>query len=115
MCEKFLAAGFNVEWKDVKTKLNNLTKKYKNEIKKRGPSQWHHFAKVHRILSAEKPINLEEYVLDSMDPDEGKWDRFMSFISDSSDSYSEDSSVIPESSESESFEPCGSAGPPAKK
>ncbi|XP_062124938.1 uncharacterized protein LOC133838029 [Drosophila sulfurigaster albostrigata] len=114
MCEKLLAAGFNVEWKDVRIKIDNLTKKYKNEIKKRGPtggapSQWQHFAKVHRILSAVKSINFEECILDSLDPDEGKWDRFMSSISnrwrrqsspalaepcDSNDLYSGDSNII---------------------
>ncbi|KAM8702609.1 hypothetical protein ACLKA7_001945 [Drosophila subpalustris] len=55
MAEELKYAGFNGGWTDVRTKLDNLTRKYRAEKSKIGPSGgtpscWNHYEKVHMIL-----------------------------------------------------------------
>ncbi|KAL7724089.1 hypothetical protein ACLKA6_000625 [Drosophila palustris] len=55
MAEELKYAGFNGVWTDVRTKLDNLTRKYRAEKSKIGPSGgtpscWNHYEKVHMIL-----------------------------------------------------------------
>ncbi|XP_017120638.1 uncharacterized protein LOC108141674 isoform X2 [Drosophila elegans] len=80
MAEKLDEAGFiGVEMKDVRTKLDNITRKYKQE-RKEVQSTWRHFERVDRILGRINPLKygplieesteengIEEYLEDDLD------------------------------------------------
>ncbi|XP_062121656.1 uncharacterized protein LOC133835645 isoform X2 [Drosophila sulfurigaster albostrigata] len=60
-------AGFNVDWKKVRSKMDNLTKRYKAEVRElRKPdgkrTHWRHFKRLHRILG---PIKSRKKLLSS--------------------------------------------------
>ncbi|XP_075167576.1 myb/SANT-like DNA-binding domain-containing protein 1 [Haematobia irritans] len=64
MAKKLEDVGFKGAWTDVRTKLDNLTRKYseKGKIGSTGgePSNWQHYHKVHNILGSFKIHNVEQ-------------------------------------------------------
>ncbi|KAH8282243.1 hypothetical protein KR054_006370 [Drosophila jambulina] len=57
MAQKLDAAGFiGIEWKSVRTKLDNVTRKYRSEAKEPA-SNWIHFERLHRMLKHWRPDN----------------------------------------------------------
>ncbi|KAI8043617.1 hypothetical protein M5D96_004950 [Drosophila gunungcola] len=65
MAEKLDDAGFiGVEMKDVRTKLDNITRKYKQE-RKEVQSTWRHFERVDRILGRINPLKYGPLIEES--------------------------------------------------
>ncbi|XP_017120637.1 uncharacterized protein LOC108141674 isoform X1 [Drosophila elegans] len=65
MAEKLDEAGFiGVEMKDVRTKLDNITRKYKQE-RKEVQSTWRHFERVDRILGRINPLKYGPLIEES--------------------------------------------------
>ncbi|EDW70926.2 uncharacterized protein [Drosophila virilis] len=58
IAEKLTDAGFQLGWKDVRTKVDNVTRKYKEELKKLRttgqPSNWKNFEHIYKILGEAK-------------------------------------------------------------
>ncbi|XP_064551552.1 uncharacterized protein LOC135437521 [Drosophila montana] len=58
IAEKLIDAGLQLGWKDVRTKVDNLTRKYKEELKKLRStgqaSNWKNFEHIHKILGEAK-------------------------------------------------------------
>ncbi|XP_041451311.1 myb/SANT-like DNA-binding domain-containing protein 1 isoform X2 [Drosophila obscura] len=62
--------GLDVGWTEVRTKVENLTKKHRMEKNKVGPSGgapsgWQHFEKLQAFLGAFRVNNLEQSTLDN--------------------------------------------------
>ncbi|XP_037711730.1 uncharacterized protein LOC119548514 [Drosophila subpulchrella] len=73
MAEKLDEAGFiGVEMKDVRTKLDNITRKYKIEARE-GHSKWKHFSRIRRILGVLKPVKVKyDHLIEQSTDDNGK-------------------------------------------
>ncbi|XP_070854802.1 uncharacterized protein [Drosophila suzukii] len=61
MAQTLMEAGFDVSYKDVRTKIENLTKMYRQEKNNMGPSggapsSWQHYELVHSFLGAYRSI-----------------------------------------------------------
>ncbi|XP_075149181.1 uncharacterized protein LOC142223218 [Haematobia irritans] len=70
MAKKLEDVGFKGAWTDVRTKLDNLTRKYRSEKGKIGstggePSNWQHHHKLHNILGSFKIHNVAENMFES--------------------------------------------------
>ncbi|XP_070855186.1 uncharacterized protein [Drosophila suzukii] len=70
MAQTLMEAGFDVSYKDVRTKIENLTKKYRQEKNKLGPSggapsSWQHYELVHSFLGAYRIHNMEQNTLEN--------------------------------------------------
>ncbi|XP_037731436.1 uncharacterized protein LOC119562344 [Drosophila subpulchrella] len=70
MAQTLMEAGFHVSYKDVRTKIENLTKKYRQEKNKMGPSggapsSWQHYELVHSFLGAYSIHNMEQNTLEN--------------------------------------------------
>ncbi|XP_070855249.1 uncharacterized protein [Drosophila suzukii] len=102
MAQTLMEAGFDVSCKDVRTKIENLTKKYRQEKNKMGPSggapsSWQHYELVHSFLGAYRIHNMEQNTLENENTreyfvellDVGPDDREASTCSGSQDHKSE--------------------------
>ncbi|XP_044315303.1 uncharacterized protein LOC123037682 [Drosophila rhopaloa] len=70
MAQSLMEAGFDVSYKDVRTKIENMTKKYKQEKNKIGPSGgapsvWQHYDVLHSFLGAFRIHNTEQNTVDN--------------------------------------------------
>ncbi|XP_044249574.1 uncharacterized protein [Drosophila takahashii] len=75
MAQSMKEAGFNISFRDVRTKLENMTKKYRLEKNKIGPSggtpsSWQHFDKVHSFLGPFRIHSMEANTLDNENVEE---------------------------------------------
>ncbi|XP_034108172.1 uncharacterized protein LOC117570555 [Drosophila albomicans] len=62
IAEKLCKAGLQIQWKDVRTRIESVTKKYNEELRDiealGRPSSWRHFERVHKILGV-SPQSIE--------------------------------------------------------
>ncbi|XP_070142100.1 myb/SANT-like DNA-binding domain-containing protein 1 [Drosophila kikkawai] len=65
MAQTLMEAGYDVYWKDIKTKLENMTRKYKQEKNKMGPNDWQHFETLQAFLGSFRVHNLEQDTVDN--------------------------------------------------
>ncbi|KAH8296003.1 hypothetical protein KR054_000376 [Drosophila jambulina] len=75
MAATISAAGLSVIWTDVRSKLENLIRKYRieREKAKQGiPSRWRHYKKIHSILNGDRPSRPESRESIKAEPPEGQ-------------------------------------------
>nr|XP_041630789.1 myb/SANT-like DNA-binding domain-containing protein 1 [Drosophila kikkawai] len=68
MAQTLMEAGHDVSWKDVRTKMDNMTKKQeKHKMGKSGgaPSAWQHFEALHAFLGLFRVYNMEQDTMDN--------------------------------------------------
>ncbi|XP_033240547.1 uncharacterized protein [Drosophila pseudoobscura] len=73
MAESMKEAGLELGWGEIRTKLENMTKKYRIEKNKIGPSGgapsgWQHYDKLNSFLGCCRINNMEQSTLDNYNP-----------------------------------------------
>ncbi|KAH8315650.1 hypothetical protein KR059_007003 [Drosophila kikkawai] len=61
IADRITAEGLEVSWTDVRNKIENLTRKYRQEkdkvtVNDGSPSQWPHFEKIHSLLNSDRKL-----------------------------------------------------------
>ncbi|XP_015040912.2 uncharacterized protein [Drosophila pseudoobscura] len=73
IAESMKEAGLELGWGEIRTKLENMTKKYRIEKNKIGtsggaPSGWQHYDKLDSFLGCYRINNMEQSTLDNYNP-----------------------------------------------
>ncbi|XP_041632971.1 myb/SANT-like DNA-binding domain-containing protein 1 [Drosophila kikkawai] len=100
MAQTLMEAGNDVSWKDIKTKVDNMTKKYKQEKHKMGPSggapsAWQHFEALHSFLGSFRVHNMEQDTVDNENTTEYFTEEYLEDVEETSMSGSRRSGSLP--------------------
>ncbi|XP_070143245.1 uncharacterized protein [Drosophila kikkawai] len=100
MAQTLMEAGYDVSWKDIKTKLENLTRKCKQEKDKMGPSggapsAWQHFEALQAFLGSFHVHNLEQDTVDNENTTQYFSEEYLEDVQETSMSGSRRSGSLP--------------------
>ncbi|XP_044248847.1 uncharacterized protein [Drosophila takahashii] len=100
MAQSMMEAGFDIDYKDVRTKIENLTKR---KISGGAPSSWQHYELLHSFLGAFRIHNTEKSNLENEN-----WNKY--FVETLDEDPEDNVASICSGSQRS-----GSNGPPAKR